>query len=94
MYNPDTIQLIYSNGTFGALSNICHGDGRNKYATVLDLSDAAEDSNSPEQLLKSLNRLNLVGMNNMAIDRDTDSYTRIKGSDVLGNAHFLKFYKA
>ena len=93
MYNPDSIQLLYNNGTFGALSNICHGNGRNKYSTALDLADAAEDSKSPEQLLRNLNRLNLIGMDNMTIDRDTDTYTRIKGSDVLGNAHFLKFAK-
>lgn len=93
MYNPKSINLIYPNGSYGALSNICLGNGHNKWATVLDLTDAVEDSKNAQQLLLNLNKLNLIGMNDMIIDRDSEFYTRLKGHDPLGNIHYLKIEK-
>lgn len=81
MYNSEKISLLYPNGGCGALSNICHGNGFNGYATVMDLRDAVEDSKTAEQLLHNLRKLCLIGIeNNMTIDRNTSSYTRIKGN--------------
>ena len=90
MYNSNSIKLFYANGTRGALSNICHGNGIVKaYASVMDLRDAVEDSNNSEELLKNLKKLRLVGMGNLVIDRDNSNYTRVKGADALGNVHYL-----
>ncbi len=93
MYNANDINLIYANGVAGALSNICHGDGYNNWATVIELRDAVEDSEDTNSLLHNLNLLNLIGMENMTLDRDTPAYTRIKGNDPLGNIHYLRIGK-
>ena len=93
MYDIDRIHLVYTSGCRGALSNICHGNGYNKFATVLDLKDAVEDSKDAKALLRNLSKLNLIGMNNMLIDRDVMTYTRIKGYDGMGNIHFLVCHK-
>lgn len=93
MYDINSIDLVYPNGQRGALSNICHGNGMNKFATVVDLKDTVEDSTDANELLRNLSRLNLVGMNHLSIDRDTPSYTRIKGDDPIGNICYLKIQK-
>lgn len=91
MYNTyNSVELKYVNGASGALSNICHGNGIVKtYSSVMDLLDAVEDSKSPVELLQNLQKLKLVGIYNLSIDRDTTTYTRIKGSDTLGNVKYL-----
>lgn len=93
MYNSERISLLYPNGTQGALSNICHGNGYNKFSTVMDLRDAVEDSKTAVQLVNNLRNLCLIGMDNMTIDRNTSAYTRIKGIDRLGNIRYLKVEK-
>ena len=95
MYDPKSVELRYANGTRGALSNICHGNGVCKaYASVMDLHDAVEDSTDLASLLRNLKSLRLVGMDHLCIDRDTASYTRLRGDDPLGNIHYLIVKKA
>ena len=90
MYDINSVKLFYTNGMRGALSNICHGNGRgNGYATVQDLQDAVEDSETAEDLTKNVSALNLIGMRDLKMDRDTREYTRLKGTDVLGSVHYL-----
>lgn len=93
MYNPNSIDLIYASGNYGALSNICHGNGYNRWASVMDLMDAVEDSDNAQQLLLNLSKLNFVGMSGLTIDRDSALYTRIKGSGALGDIRYLKIGK-
>lgn len=88
MNNP---KLVYPDGARGALSNIAHGVG--KWSSVIDLVDAVEDSNTAKELLINLKKLSLVGMNSLTIHRETDSYVRIKGTDMLGNVKYLIAYK-
>lgn len=92
-YNADSITLLYADGGRGALSNICHGNGRNKFATVIDLKDAVEDSTDAKSLLANIRSLNLIGMDDLRIDRDVLTYTRLIGRDALGNIHYLKIGK-
>lgn len=94
MYNADSITMLYPDGCRGALSNICHGNGHNKYATVMDLRDAVEDSKDAKSLVENLRRLKLIGMDNLRIDRDVMTYTRLIGWDPIGNVHYLKISKA
>lgn len=93
MYNAYDIHLLYMNGMCGALSNICHGNGRNGFSTVIDLRDAVEDSDAPYELLENISALNLVGFCKITVDRDTPEYTRLKGSDGFGNIHYLNIGK-
>lgn len=93
MYNADSITMLYPDGCRGALSNICHGNGRNKFATVMDLRDAVEDSKDAKSLLANISRLNLIGRDYLRIDRDVLTYTRLIGRDALGNIHYLKIGK-
>ncbi len=93
MYDINTITLLYPNGMCGALSNICHGNGMNKYATVQDLQDAVEDSKDANDLVMNLSAIELVGMRDIIIDRDTETYTRVKGHDLLGNIKSIKVMK-
>ncbi len=93
MYDINTITLLYPNGACGALSNICHGNGVNKYATVQDLQDAVEDSQNSTHLVMKLSDLDLIGMDDIIIDRDTAEYTRVRGHDCFGNINIIKIMK-
>lgn len=93
MYNSNDVSLLYVNGTRGALSNICHGNGHNSFCTVMELRDAVEDSDSPDELLKNVSALKQVGFHDIMVDRDTPDYTRLKGRDGFGNIHYLKIGK-
>lgn len=93
MYNAYDISLLYVNGMRGALENICHGNGRNGFASVIDLRDTVEDSDAPDDLLKKVSALKLVGFSEIIVDRDTPDYTRLKGRDGFGNIHYLKIGK-
>lgn len=75
-----------------ALSNICHGNGINDYATVMDLYDAVEDSETAEDLVRNVNSLKLVA-GKFFIDRETAEYVRLKALTPLGGADILKVYK-
>ena len=73
-----------------AVSNMACGTG---YADPIDVYDAVEDSNTAQELLNNLKRLKLLAWYNLTIDRETDTYVRIKGVDTLGNVHYLKATK-
>ena len=93
MYDTNSIVMLYPDGQKGALSNICHGNGSNRFATVTDLQDAVEDSSNAEQLVQNISRLNIIGIDTLKADRDTDTYTRLRGTDSLGNVYYLKILK-
>ena len=77
-----------------AVSNVAHGNGIvTAYSTPVDFYDAVEDARNAKELLANLNTLKLVGWNNLVVDRETESYVRVKGTDVLGNVHYLKVLK-
>ena len=91
LYDIRHIEMRYPNGMRGSLSNICLGNGRsgNTFATVQDLQDAVEDSENAEALVKNISTIKLAGMDGLKVDRDTAEYTRLKGSDPIGNVHYL-----
>ncbi len=72
-----------------ALSNVACGNGFDRYATVTDVLDAVEDSVDAHDLFMRLAGLNLLGFDCMTIDRETDTYVRIKGVDKLKNVYLL-----
>lgn len=86
------VELFTISGIPCALKNICHGNGINEYATVMDLYDAVEDSKTSDELVRNINRLKLVA-GVFSVDRETTEYVRLKALTPLGGADILKVYK-
>lgn len=85
-------ERFFNSGNWNcAISNIAHGNAIvTAYSTPMDVYDAVEDAVDGIDLLRRLKKLKLVGWYNLHIDRETESYVRVKGTDVLGNVHYLK----
>ena len=84
-------RFFNSNNSNCALSNIAHGNAMvTAYSTPVDVLDAIEDAETPRELLQNLKQLRLVGFGNIVIDRETNKYVRVKGSDLLGNIHYIQ----
>lgn len=81
------ITLSNGRGFEEALSNMLWGNR----CTVEDVYDAAEDSKTGEEFERNINRLKLLYT--FRLDRETDSYIRLKAQDRLGNIRYLKKYK-
>lgn len=75
-----------------AVSNCAHGNGHNGYSTVMEVYDAVEDSSTAEELLANFKKLHLT-VENLVIDRDTPSYTRLRCTDPFGNIHYFQASK-
>ena len=93
-YDSNSIQCIWANGTHDSLSNLCGGDGFNKCATIFDFKDAVEDSEDAKDLVAKISALNLFIKYNFRIDRDTATYTRLRGKDCYGNLQFIVISKS
>ena len=87
------VTLFTANGTNLSLSNICHGGGNDGYASVIDLMDAVEDSKTAKDFLRNVSALNFVGFENPKIDHETEEYVRLRGTDGMGNARYMKAIK-
>lgn len=81
------IELTNAKGYSEFLGNLIY----NKKCTVEDIYDAAEDSETGEQFEYYINSLDLL--HKFWLDRETDSYIRLKTRDRLGNVHYLKKYR-
>ena len=89
------VTLFTANATNLSLSNICHGGGarNDRYASVIDLMDAVEDSKTAKDFLTRISALNFVGFENPKIDRETDEYVRLRAEDGMGNTRYMKALK-
>lgn len=81
MKNP---RLLTRDNVPCALSNLYYGNN----CSVMAICDVVEDSETAEDLMNGLNKLNLL--KKFSIDRVTKSYVRLKSIDRLGNVHYFK----
>ena len=79
MNNP---KLMTANRIPEALINLCYGG-----ASVMDLCDAVEDSNTAAELVRNINALDLL--RDFTLDRETATYVRLKSVDTCGNVSYL-----
>ena len=80
------LSLTTARGIPESLSNICAHDECPEY-----IMDAAEDSKTGKEFLKGIRELHLL--RHFEIERETENYVRLKGTDAFGNISFLKAYK-
>ena len=81
MKNP---RLLTSDNIPCALSNLYYGNN----CSVMAICDVVEDSETAEDLMNGLNKLNLFEQ--FSIDRVTTNYVRLKSIDHCGNVHYFK----
>lgn len=78
MHSP---KYISSRGDNLALSNL---------ADPMDILDVVEDATTPLELMVGLNSINLFIR--FKIDRTTNEYVRLKGTDAFGNIRYFKAF--
>lgn len=83
MKNP---RLLTSDNIPCALGNLYYGNN----CSVMAICDVVEDSETAENLMNGLNKLNLF--EKFSIDRVTKNYVRLKSIDHFGNVHYFKAY--
>ena len=83
-YTTEKIKCLNKRGYNMSLSNY--------FDNVIDLYDAVENSESVRQLEHEVSEASWRFV--WSKDRDTNSYTRLKASDPLGNEYYLYVYKA
>ena len=77
------LRLLGAGGGMYSLRNIClYG------ASVVDLNDATEDSNTAEEFEQNISKLHIRGT--FKIDRVRPQYVRLKSVDPLGNTWYLQ----
>lgn len=87
-----TTKVIYYNskGVEFPLSSLFNSYSNKTTATIADFSDAIEDSKNSEELRDTLNKL----LNrSFILDRERDSYIRLKLVDIYGNIEYLHIEK-
>ena len=75
-------QLMTANRIPEALSNLTYRGT----TTVMDIMDAVEDSATGAELVKRLNALDLP---RFTLDRETETYARLKTVDPWGGVSYL-----